>query len=139
MHPWDFKFRAHTQSSLCLTALWRKNFDPTPHVRGLIADELCMQLERPHRVIPRSSAAAVSTQQNTHGLYLVCTPTVPARDTQALANQIVARIQRDFAHANPKRPHLTYLPASFFEPRRDTPMVILRRIFSSIYSFTFST
>ena len=88
-----------------------------------------MHSERSYRV----------SSTNPHGLYLVCTPTVPVRDTQALANQIVARIQRDFAHTNPNRPHLTYLPASFFEPRRETPMVILRRILSSLYSSAFST
>jgi hypothetical protein len=78
------------------------------------------------------------TSQSQHGLFLVTKSNFPVLDTQALANNIVARIERDFARANLNRSSATYVPINFFEPRQDTPTVVLRRVLKSLYSFTFS-
>jgi len=76
--------------------------------------------------------------QDQHGLFLVTDPSLRALNTQALANDIVARIERDFARANLNRSSATYLPISYFEPRPDTPIVVLRRVLKSLYSLAFT-
>ena len=73
-----------------------------------------------------------------HGLFLVSETTIPVLDSQALANDIVARIEREFALANPSRTRDTYLPTAFFVPQRETPIVVLRRVLKSLYSFSFN-
>jgi len=124
VHPWDFKFRLRTTSSICeihshlIAALARDNFPATT---------------TPAPTDERTCRLNSSTQ---HGPFLVTT--LPALDTQALANDIVARIERDFARATPNRSSATYVPISFFEPRRDTPAIVLRRVLKSLYSFAFS-
>jgi len=76
----------------------------------------------------------LNATSNPQGLHLIA----PYRDTQALANDIVARIERDFARVTPNRSSATYVPISFFEPRRDTPAIVLRRVLKSLYSLAFS-
>ncbi len=76
------------------------------------------------------------TSQTEHGLFLV--DTVPQRDTQALANQIVARIERDFALEAAHGPRIVGLPVRFYERRRDTPIAVLRRVLYSLYFFACS-
>ena len=78
------------------------------------------------------------TSQDQHGLFLVTGNPLPMLNTQALANDIVARIERDFARATPNRSSATYVPISYFEPRPDTPVVVLRRVLKSLYSLAFS-
>ena len=73
-----------------------------------------------------------------HGLFLVSAFTVPQQQSQSLANDVIARLERDLVRANPNRARVTYLPASFFESRRDTPIAILRRVLNCLYSFVFS-
>jgi hypothetical protein len=78
------------------------------------------------------------TATNPQGLHLVTDASLRVLNTQALANDIVARIERDFAKANLNRSSTTYVPISYFEPRPDTPVVVLRRVLKSLYSFAFS-
>ena len=59
-----------------------------------------------------------------HGLFLVSETTIPVLDSQALAN--------------PSRNRDTYIPAAFFVPQRETPVVVLRRVLKSLYSFSFN-
>jgi len=104
-------------------------------------------LKGPYPVIARS-IAAVSTSapllheprfaHNTHGLFLVTESTIPTLDTQALANDIVARIEREFSLANTYGPRLADLPITLFQPGRETPIVVLRRVLKSLYSSAFS-
>jgi len=73
-----------------------------------------------------------------HGIFLVSETSVPVLDSQALANDIVARIEREFALADHSRTRGAYLPTAFFVPQRETPIVVLRRVIKSFYSFTFN-
>jgi hypothetical protein len=80
----------------------------------------------------------LNATSNPQGLHLIDATNAPYRNTQALANDIVARIERDFAKASLSRSSGTYVPISYFEPRPDTPVVVLRRVVKSLYSFAFS-
>jgi hypothetical protein len=90
-------------------------------------------------VISNSSAAAATPfPENHRGLFLVTGSSLPVLDPETLANDVIARLERDLVRANPNRAHVSYLPESFFESRRDTPLAVLRRILHSINPFTFS-
>jgi hypothetical protein len=80
--------------------------------------------------VERTCRLTTQTQQR---LFVVNPGTASERDTQALANEIVARIERDFARTN--RLHLA---TRFIERRRDTPLAVLRRVLYSAYLFAFS-
>jgi hypothetical protein len=71
-------------------------------------------------------------QSTNHGLFLVDSFNIPLLDSQAIADQIVARIESEYAHTNPHFAHITHLPVSLFEPRRDTPVTVLRRVIRSV-------
>jgi len=85
-------------------------------------------------VIPHPIADATPN----HGLFLVTESSLPILDSHTLANDVIARLERDLVRANPNRARVTYLPASFFESRRDTPIRVIRRVLHSINPFTFS-
>jgi len=63
-----------------------------------------------------------------NGLFLVTESTLPVLDSEALANDVIARLERDLAMANPNRAHLSYLPESFYRSRRDNPFTVLLRV-----------
>jgi len=67
-----------------------------------------------------------------NGLFLVSESTVPVLDTQALANEIVARIEREFSLSHATRLRIAQQPIDLYQPGRETPVTVLRRVFRSL-------
>jgi hypothetical protein len=66
-----------------------------------------------------------------NGLHLVDPHGVLPRDTQSLADEIVDRVRHEYARELSLRPQIArvfILPSTAFQPRRETPLTVFRRV-----------